>query len=68
MSCIRVLAKEKGMGLKRKEIRDEKGQKGKKESGASGRAGRGESRPGRAAVGTKGTGAGDTASAVSPWF
>lgn len=28
------------MGLKRKEIRDEKGHKGRKESGASGRAGR----------------------------
>lgn len=40
------------MGLKRKEIRDEKGHKGRKESGASGRAGRGQSRPGRAAVGT----------------
>lgn len=47
------------MGLKRKEIRDEKGHKGRKESGASGRAGRGQSRPGRAAVGTS-TGAGDT--------
>lgn len=48
------------MGLKRKEIRDEKGHKGRKESGASGGAGRGQSRPGRAAVGTKSTGAGDT--------
>lgn len=56
MSCIRILEKEKGTELKRKEIRDEKEQKGRKESGASGGAGRGESRPGRAAVGTKGTG------------